>query len=200
MIKQKTLEKISGRSLERHIQVENINRLPENETFHIQVENNSVHSIHLNLLEPPRFIESILKNRHYTEAPDFASRICGYCSVSFQLGTSIAIENALQIKTNKTIDTLRNIILFAEWIKNHALHLYMLHIPYFYAQNLTIKDSFTDKCPELAMQGYRLRQIGEQILKILVGRAIHPINIKVGGFYKLPNKTNLKEILTLGQI
>jgi coenzyme F420-reducing hydrogenase alpha subunit len=48
---------------------------------------------------------------------------------------------------------------------------------------------------EAVERGLRLKKIGNDLLEILGGRAIHPINVTVGGFYRAPRKQDLQALL-----
>ena len=39
-------------------------------------------------------------------------------------------------------------------------------------------------------RGLQLKKFGNRLLDIMGGRAIHPINVTVGGFYRLPRREN----------
>lgn len=48
--------------------------------------------------------------------------------------------------------------------------------------------------PELVEQGLRLKKIGNELMRLIGGREIHPINVKVGGFYRTPRRSELDEV------
>ena len=48
--------------------------------------------------EAPRFFESMVRGRHYTEVARITSRICGICSIGHTLASLKATENALGIE------------------------------------------------------------------------------------------------------
>src|SRR5204862_7528199 len=80
-----------------------------------------------------------------------------------------------------------------EWIESHALHVYLLHAPDFlgYADAIAMARAH----PEAVQRGLQLKKVGNEIITLLGGRVIHPINVRVGGFYKAPTP---RELATLG--
>lgn len=142
--------------------------------------------VKLKIFEPPRFFEALLRGRKFSEAPDITARICGICPVAYQMSAVHAMENAFHIKIDEGIKDLRRLLYCGEWIESHILHIYLLHAPDF----LGFEDSI-----ELAQhyrsdfeRGLKIKKIGNQIVSLLGGREIHPINVKVGGFYSIPPK------------
>jgi coenzyme F420-reducing hydrogenase alpha subunit len=67
--------------------------------------------------------------------------------------------------------------------------MFLLHTPDFlgYDDAIQMARDFPDK----VQQGLQLKKTGNEIVKVLGGREIHPINARVGGFYKLPAKHEL---------
>jgi coenzyme F420-reducing hydrogenase alpha subunit len=47
----------------------------------------------------------------------------------------------------------------------------------------------------IVQQGLRLKKIGNRIVALVGGREIHPVSAAVGGFYKAPSKSVLKELV-----
>jgi sulfhydrogenase subunit alpha len=49
--------------------------------------------------------------------------------------------------------------------------------------------------PELVQKALKLKKIGNELVAFLGGREIHPINVRVGGFYKVPTKSELQSLV-----
>jgi len=45
--------------------------------------------------------------------------------------------------------------------------------------------------PEIVQKGLQLKKLGNELMAFLGGREVHPINVRVGGFYKVPTKREL---------
>jgi len=79
-----------------------------------------------------RQIEGILVGRRYFEVPIVVSRICGICPVPHILAACIALENALNVKVSEQTILLRKLLLAANIIHSHTLHLFFLSLPDFF--------------------------------------------------------------------
>jgi coenzyme F420-reducing hydrogenase alpha subunit len=100
-----------------------------------------------------------------------------------------AMEDALGITVPASIRALRRLIYCGEWIESHALHVFMLHAPDFLGYPDAIH--MAKDHAYLVQQGLELKKLGNEIISLLGGRAIHPINVRVGGFYRTPNRQEL---------
>lgn len=180
----------------RTIQVDYLARVEGEGALTIKTKGNKVEDVKLKIFEPPRFFEALLRGRSMQEAPDITARICGICPVAYQMSAATAIENALQVSIPDHIYALRRLLYCGEWIESHTLHIYMLHAPDFFGYPDAIEMSKDFK--EALKRGLRVKKAGNEIIRLVGGREIHPINVKIGGFYKLPSKEQfieLKELL-----
>jgi coenzyme F420-reducing hydrogenase alpha subunit len=156
--------------------------------FVYQIQNVRL-DVKLRIFEPPRFFEAFLRGRTFNEAPDITARICGICPIAHQMSAGHTAENAFGTQIDGPIRELRRLIYCGEWIESHALHIYMLHAPDFLGYEDVIQMA-KDHAQEV-QRGLRLKKIGNQIMTLVGGREIHPINVRVGGFYKAPSKEQL---------
>jgi sulfhydrogenase subunit alpha len=147
----------------------------------------------LRIPEPPRLFEGFLRGRHFMEVPDITARICGICPIAYQMSSAHALERALGIRIPPPIRALRRLFYCGEWIESHALHIYFLHLPDF----LGCQDAFevAGKNPEAVKMALRLKKLGNELVRVLGGREIHPVGACVGGFYKVPKKPELDALL-----
>ncbi len=155
----------------------------------IRMTNGQVSDVKLRIFEPPRFFEAFLRGRMYTEAPDITSRICGICPVAYQMSAVHAIEAALGVRVEEQLRALRRLLYCGEWIESHTLHIYMLHAPDFlgYADAIRMAQDY----PDVVKRGLELKKVGNAIVALLGGREVHPINVRVGGFYRVPTRREL---------
>ncbi len=156
----------------------------------VRIRDQRVTEVKLNIFEPPRFFEAFLRGRKFSEAPDITARICGICPVAYQMSACHAAEEAFGVHIEGPLRELRRLLYCGEWIESHALHIYMLHAPDFLGYEDVIQ--MAKDHPEAVQRGLRLKKIGNQIMTLLGGREIHPINVRVGGFYKAPSKQQIK--------
>jgi coenzyme F420-reducing hydrogenase alpha subunit len=145
-------------------------------------------TVRAGVFEAPRFFESFLRGRHYSDIADFTARICGICPVAYQMSAVHAIENIFGVEVGGPIRELRRLLYCGEWIESHALHIYLLQGPDFYgAESAWSKKAYLP----IVKRGLSLKKLGNRILALLGGRPIHPVSVKVGGFSKLPEKKSL---------
>jgi len=176
----------------RTIKVEALARVEGEGSLHVKIKNGLVKELHFGIFEPPRFFEAFLRGRDFREVPDITARICGICPIAYLMGASQAMEDILGITVTKPIRDLRRLIYCGEWIESHALHVYMLHAPDFLGLSDALELAKVDR--SLVENALRLKKVGNEILETIGGRAIHPVALKVGGFYKLPSKKQLRAL------
>ncbi|MFV2065950.1 MAG: Ni/Fe hydrogenase subunit alpha, partial [Pirellulales bacterium] len=177
----------------RTFEVKALSRVEGEGALYVKLDGDQVEHVELNIYEPPRFFESFLRGREIHEVPDITARICGICPVAYQMSSCHALEKALGIHTSPEIRQLRRLLYCGEWIESHALHIHLLHAPDFLGYESGISMAADHR--EAVERGLRVKKIGNDLLEILGGRAIHPINVTVGGFYRSPNRKALKRLL-----
>jgi coenzyme F420-reducing hydrogenase alpha subunit len=177
----------------RTFEVKALSRVEGEGALYVRVDGDLVEHVELNIYEPPRFYESFLRGREIREVPDITARICGICPVAYQMSSCHALEKALGITVTPEIRTLRRLLYCGEWIESHALHIFLLHAPDFLGYESGI--SMASDHREVVEKGLRMKKIGNTLLEILGGRAIHPINVTVGGFYRAPSRDALRRLL-----
>jgi coenzyme F420-reducing hydrogenase alpha subunit len=158
----------------------------------VRIKDGQVTDVKLKIFEPPRFFEAFLRGRSYLEAPDITARICGICPVAYQMSAVHAMEHALDLEIPHSIRELRRLIYCGEWIESHALHVFMLHAPDFLGYPDAIQ--MAKDHSNLVQQGLELKKLGNEVISFLGGRAIHPINVRVGGFYRTPARQELEPL------
>lgn len=175
------------------IKVETLARVEGEGALQIKIQGDKVKEVKLNIFEPPRFFEAFLRGRLYSEAPDITARICGICPVAYQMSSVHAMEDAFGVRVLGPLRELRRLLYCGEWIESHALHIYMLHAPDFLGYEDAIR--LAKDHPAEVQRGLKLKKIGNEIMKILGGREIHPINVRVGGFYRVPSRSELQPLI-----
>lgn len=175
------------------IKVDVLARVEGEGSLYLKIDQDQVVDAKLKIFEPPRFFEAFLRGRDFREAPDITARICGICPIAYQMSSCHAMEQALGVQVDGTLRDLRRAIYCGEWIESHTLHVYMLHAPDFLGYPSAI-DMAKDHKP-IVQRGLRLKKAGNKIMEVLGGREIHPINVKIGGFYRVPTKTELEPLI-----
>ena len=159
----------------------------------VKVKGGRVEDVQLQIYEPPRFFEAFLRGRKYTEPPDITARICGICPVAYQMSSVHAIEDACGVKVEGPIRELRRLLYCGEWIESHVLHTAMLHVPDFLGYPSALH--MAKDHPDVVNLALRLKKHGNEIVTKVGGREIHPVNVRVGGFYRAPSKKELEELV-----
>jgi sulfhydrogenase subunit alpha len=174
------------------IKVDYLARVEGEASFKVVLEDGAVARAELAIFEPPRFFEAFLRGRAFGEAPDITARICGICPVAYQMSAVHAMENAFGLAVTGPLRDLRRLLYCGEWIESHTLHIYMLHAPDFlgYAGAVEMARDHGD----ILRRGLALKKAGNEIMALLGGREIHPINVRVGGFYRAPRRRELEPL------
>ncbi len=160
--------------------------------MHIEFRDGKVTDVQLRIYEPPRFYEAFLRGRAHTEPPDITARICGICPVAYQMSACWAIEDACGVTVPEEIRLMRRLLYCGEWIESHALHVFLLHAPDFLGYDGAIEMAADH--PAVVERGLRMKKAGNQLMSLVGGRSIHPVNVRVGGFYRMPSVAELRSI------
>ena len=150
----------------------------------VMIEAGSIIDLKLRIYEPPRLFEKLLEGRDYAEVPDMVARICGICPVAYQMSAVHAIESILGIDPGPWVRAMRRVFYCGEWLESHSLHIHLLAAPDFLGFN-----NITDMAkvyPDEVRRGLRLQALGNDLIKLLGARSVHPVGAKVGGFHHAP--------------
>jgi sulfhydrogenase subunit alpha len=183
--------RISGSS--GNIRVPALARVEGEGGLEIVVADGQVTQARLDIYEPPRFFEALLRGRRYTEPPDITARICGICPVAYQMSSCQAIEDACGVTVTDEIKALRRLLYCGEWIESHALHIYLLHAPDFLGYESGIH--LARDHPDIVSRGLRVKKAGNRLMEVVGGRSVHPVNVRVGGFYRAPDRHDLNKLI-----
>jgi sulfhydrogenase subunit alpha len=176
----------------RTITVQALARVEGEGAFTIRMRDGQVEGVELRIYEPPRFFEAFLRGRSSLEVPDLVSRICGICPVAYQMSSVHALERIFGVTMPPTLRDLRRLLYCGEWIESHTLHIYMLHAPDFLGFESAIAMAQADPAlAEIVRRGLRIKKAGNRLVQLVGGREIHPINVKLGGFYRMPRREEL---------
>jgi coenzyme F420-reducing hydrogenase alpha subunit len=173
----------------RTIEVDYLARVEGEGALFVDIEGDALREVAFKIFEPPRFFEAFLRGRDFSEAPDITARICGICPVAYQMSAVHAMERACDVEVGGQLRALRRLLYCGEWIESHVLHVYMLHAPDFLGYESGVAMARDHR--EAVERGLELKKIGNEIVSTLAGREIHPINVRVGGFHRVPRRGEL---------
>ena len=177
----------------RTISVDYLARVEGEGNLKVRVRDGQVEITEFGIFEPPRFYEAFLRGRRFGDAPDITARICGICPIAYQMSSVHAMEDIFGVKMEGALRELRRLIYCGEWIESHVLHAFMLHLPDFLGYQSAIHMAADHR--DAVEKALKLKKIGNDIVALVGGREIHPINVKVGGWYKVPTKQQLQEMV-----
>ena len=158
--------------------------------MYVRLDGREVAEVKLRIYEPPRFFEALLRGRAFTEVPDITARICGICPIAYQISSVRAMEDACGVAIDSgPLRELRRLIYCGEWIESHSLHVYMLHAPDFLGYAGAVEMARDHR--EIVEDGLQMKKAGNALMTLVGGREVHPINVRVGGFYRVPSRAQL---------
>jgi sulfhydrogenase subunit alpha len=176
----------------RTIRVDYIARVEGESALELHLRNGAVDRVRLSIFEPPRFFEALLRGRGYGEVLDIVARICGICPIAYQMSGLHALEDALGLTVDPSVRALRRLFYCGEWIQSHALHIVMLHAPDFLGYPDAI--AMAREHGNAVERALQLKKTGNELIRLLGGREIHPINARIGGFYRVPSRAELMPV------
>lgn len=186
------------------IRVPAITRVEGEGALALDIDNGRISRLELRIFEPPRYFEKFLEGRDPQEVIDIVARICGICPVAYQVSAAQAIEQAFDITLTPWSETMRRVFYCGEWIQSHALHIHMLAAPDFFGCDTALQ--MGAKHPDILRRGIALQSAGNALLELCGARSVHPVGLRPGGFFRLPEKTaiastiaRLEEVLPLAE-
>lgn len=179
----------------RVIDLHGLARVEGEGSLYLKLEGDTVVEARFGIFEPPRFYEAFLRGRSYREVPDITARICGICPVAYQMSACHALEMAFGVKVPQPIRALRRLLYCGEWIESHVLHMFLLHLPDLLGYESAI--SLAADHRDTVAKALQLKKAGNALVSALGGREVHPINVRVGGFHRVPTKAELLPVAEL---
>ncbi|MCL4487797.1 MAG: Ni/Fe hydrogenase subunit alpha [Chloroflexi bacterium] len=174
------------------IDIHHLTRVEGHGNITVNARNGAVEECRLDIIETPRFFESMLRGRPYTEASHITSRICGICAVGHATASLRATENALGVMISGQTELLRNLMMCGEMLDSHVLHTYMLVAPDFFGVTSVIP--LSKLAPDAVIRALRLKKLAGDLCAAIGGRHTHPIAMTVGGFTHLPTLAEIKSL------
>lgn len=174
------------------VNVHHIARVEGHGNIVINVADGKMEECRLEICESPRFFEAFVRGRKYDEIPAITSRICGICNISHSLAAIQAIEHAMGITPSELTVKLRKLILYAEFIQSHILHVYFLVAPDVFGAPSVIP--LASSKPDIIKRALRMKKIANELCAVLGGRHIHAIPMCVGGTTHYPSMAELEGI------
>ncbi|MGA3115452.1 MAG: Ni/Fe hydrogenase subunit alpha [Syntrophobacteraceae bacterium] len=126
-----------------------------------------------------RGFEKFCVGRTFPEMPGITMRICGICPISHMLASAKACDGILGARIPPAANKLRRLINHAQYTQSHALSFFHLSAPDLLLgmeSDPAIRNivGLVQKFPELAVKGVRLRAFGQNIIRMLGAKSVHP--------------------------
>ncbi len=177
----------------RSVEVPVIARVEGEGALHITLDGDEIVDLRLQIYEPPRFFESFLRGRPFSDVADIVPRICGICPVAYQMSAIYGLERLFGVEVSEGTHELRRLLYCAEWIESHMLHVHLLAAPDFLGFDSAIEMAQRGFKAEVE-RGLRIKRLGNDLLALIGGREIHPVSPMVGGFSKAPRVRDLRAL------
>ncbi len=158
----------------------------------LDIVDGELRRVHLRIFEPPRFFEKLIEGRHYDEIADMVARICGICPVAYQMSAVHAVEAIFGARPGPWVREMRRLLYCGEWIQSHCLHIHLLAAPDFlgFGDAAALARHFPDE----VRRGLRLQALGNDIMRLLGARSVHPVGTRVGGFWRAPRAAEVSAL------
>ncbi len=133
-----------------------------------------------------RGFEVFSKGRDFREMPVITPRICGICPVSHHLASAKACDAILGVTLPAPAAKLREVMHMGQFIQSHALSFFHLSSPdllFGFDADPAVRNvaGLAKEYPELAVAGIGMRKYGQEIIKTLGGKKVHPWHSIPGG-------------------
>ena len=174
------------------IRVDHVTRVEGHGNIIVNVTDGVVEKCEWQVPEAPRFFESMVRGRHYSEVARITSRICGICSVGHTLASVKATENALGIEVSEQSWKLRELLKHAENFDSHVLHINVLAAPDFLGAPSVFPLVATHA--DVVARALRLKRLAHEWGSLIGGRTTHPMSVVPGGMAAVPTTKELKEL------
>lgn len=173
--------------------VEPLTRVEGHGRVELGLQGGELRQVRVALFEAPRLFEGLVLGRSFAEVPALICRICAICSGVHRIAAASALEQALGVSIPPLAAKVRELLLLGGHIESHALHLFLLILPDLRGSaSILPLLAGGDRC---AQAGLELKRLGNRLQELAGGRAIHPVNVEVGGVVARPPAAGLEELL-----
>ena len=176
------------------VKIEHVARIEGHGNITVEVTEGMVTDVRMDVVEPARFFESMVVGRRFDEVPLITSRICGICSPNHMLTSTKALEDAMGVQVSERTRAMRELLLYASYLQNHATHLYLFAAPDYV--DLPSAFPLAETHPDIIERALRVKKLGNDLTTLVGGRSVHPITVVLGGFTSEPDPRALEAMRT----
>jgi len=172
-----------------NITLEEMTKIEGHAVLNLKITDGKVEDVHLRAIEGSRYFEGLLVNRRYDEASWLSARICGICSCGHTVAAIEAMENAMGVEATPQTDDLRMLLTMGERIRSHVAHSYVLSLPDYLGVPNAV--AAAGKNPTAVKSAVTMMKLGNDMVRRIGGRDMHPESAIVGGWLKTPSQADL---------
>ena len=175
------------------IRVPVLTRVEGEGALELDVVDGAIEHLALRIFEPPRLFEKFVEGYECDQVIDMVARICGICPVAYQMSAVQAFEGLFGFQPPQWLSDMRRAMYCGEWLQSHALHIHLLAVPDFLGFDSAI--AMAADYPDAVRRGLALQTLGNDLIALFGGRSVHPVGVRVGGFYRAPRAEEMAPIL-----
>src|SRR4030042_4378287 len=174
---------------------------PEHSAVEIFYQNDAISNIEVKITDgATRFFKKWLPHKLAEEVPFLVPRICGLCSASHSICAAMAIEDAYGIEPPENANIFRMLIMNAETVRNHLIHVGLLQLPDILGviqgsfESPSIQGTSHPVLRDFVKNCASILQMTQKVSQVLAGGAL-PVTNQVGGCFPVNiDKQKLSEI------
>ena len=161
---------------------------------HVRLRDGDVEDVRLADPRAAAVSRALLRGRRVHAGPDITARICGICLVAYQMSSIAAMEDVCGVEVPEPVRVLRPAAVLRRVDREPCPPRRLLHA----RTRLPRRRSgsrwraTTARIVERALQ---LKKAGNSLMRVVGGREIHPVNVRVGGFYRAPTRAELSPVV-----
>jgi len=174
------------------VDVEYLTRVEGHGNIKVNAHDGEIERCEWQVIETPRYFESMVVDHSWKELHHITSRICGICSIGHTLASLKATEAALGVEISEQDEKLRKLALHAENMQSHILHVGYLALPDLMGEGSVIP--LASSHPDELKTVIRLHRLANEMSDMVCGRTTHPQRLIPGGFSKIPTEDELLEL------
>jgi len=152
-----------------------------------------------------RGFEKFCVGRPVEEMPRITTRICGVCPEAHMMAAAKACDAVYHIELPRTAKMLRELLYSIFYVTDHATHFYALGGPDFVlgpeapAAQRNILGVVHKVGVEIGRKVIGIRGACHELIKMMGGKAVHPVGALPGGMSKGLNREERDEVLRVGK-
>jgi coenzyme F420-reducing hydrogenase alpha subunit len=175
-----------------NINVHHVTRVEGHGNIVVNVANGKIEKLQWQIPEAPRFFEAMVRGHSYQDIQTIVSRICGICSITHSLAATKAVEAALGMTVSEQADVVRILMLYAEELQSHILHVGYLAAPDFFGTPSVVP--LAVRAPAAVKTIVKAHRTANEWANLIAGRPTHPVTIVPGGLTRIPTEKQFRQL------